>query len=325
MKHKWLISVALFLLSIALFVVGLYFVPALIIVGLVMFFATLIGSLIFGVATASEQGRREAEKEEAERKKFEKIRAKQDDRTKEQMDIDRINSTYGGENFDAYTEWAESSWEIDYEEIKEWTRSYFGCYVGITFVLLMVAIAVLVIITMVKSDPLYLYIGLGLMGVGALVIVTAALTVVIAEKKSMGRAKRYEKMLARGERCPEFIEDKAKVVASLISSFTQWGGSHSGHRTSTRVSNRVYRILLLCGDKKLTAYSRHRYNKGEVLTIIYKMDSLDASIIFEEEYFLELAKTKNNDDLKNNDVINKDDTANIDDITTNNEDSNNPQ
>lgn len=299
MQHKWLIPVSLVILSVALFIVGLYFVPALVIVGLVLFVATLIGSLICGVAIASKKGRGEAKKAEEDQRVFEKIKAVQDERTKEQMDIDKINSTYGEDNFNAYLGWTKSFWKKENEPIKGWARSYFGCFVGITFVLILVAVAVLVIITMVKRNPLYLYIGLGLMGVGALLIVSAALRVIIAEKKSIGRANRYEKMRERGELCTAFIEDKAEVVASLISSYSQWGGSNTGHRTKTRISNTVYRILLLCGDKKMTAYSRNYYNKGEIITVIYKNGSLEASIIFEEEYFATMDVAKNNNDIKN--------------------------
>ena len=63
---------------------------------------------------------------------------------------------------------------------------------------------------------------------------------------------------------------------TLISSYSQTiGKKHSNVL--------VYRVLLYCNGKKLTAFSRYFYNENEIVDIIYKPNSKLASIINEEE------------------------------------------
>lgn len=196
-----------------------------------------------------------------------------DKRAIEEKEMNQINTTYGTENQEAVLKRTLSNYRRAKSVMSEWPHSYWGCYIAITFFLCIVLSIVFFIVFLASPNSKFPTVSVTLLGVGAGSIFISIIIVFINERKSMWRANRY---LAsnNAKYKSKFIEADAVVKVSLISSYTQTGST-----VRTRVSNAIYRILIECNDKKLTAFSRNFYNEGDIVTIIYKEKSTLASII----------------------------------------------
>lgn len=279
MKKRWLKILICNSISLCTCISGLT-LPSLpiFIIGVILFGITFVGSII-SLMVAS--GKKVEDTEEYIDSDFEdyfnpdeEIYEEDvwlDESSIEEKELQAINSAYGEDN---QKEKLLSS-RRESKILKEWTSNYWmGYFVLIGFLACIILALVFACMLIITGDIGWLTVTLSLMGVGAGLIVIAAIIVTITEKRSMWRAKKYEKTF-NYEYKRKFIEDSAIVALTLISSYSQTiGKKHSNVL--------VYRVLLYCNGKKLTAFSRYFYNENEIVDIIYKPNSKLASIINEE-------------------------------------------
>lgn len=281
MKKRWFIIIICNSISLNILISGLTLpsLPAFIL-GVFLFGVTFIGS-IFSLMVASGKKVEDTEEEYIDSDFEDYFNTDEDiyeedvwldESSIEEKELQAINSAYGADN---QKEKLLSS-RRESKILKEWTSNYWmGYFVLIGFLACIILALVFACMLIITGDIGWLTVTLSLMGVGAGLIVIAAIVVTITEKRSMLRAKKYEKTF-NYEYKRKFIEDSAIVALTLISSYSQTiGKKHSNVL--------VYRVLLYCNGKKLTAFSRYFYNENEIVDIIYKPNSKLASIINEEE------------------------------------------
>lgn len=280
MKKRWLKILICNSISLCTCISGLT-LPSLpvFIIGVILFGITFVGSIIsLMVASGKKVEDTEEEYIDSDFEDYfnpdEEIYEEDvwlDESSIEEKELQAINSTFGSDN---QKERLLSS-RRESKILKEWTSNYWmGYFVLIGFLACIILALVFACMLIITGDIGWLIVTLSLMGVGAGLIVIAAIIVTITERKSMWRAKKYEKTF-NYEYKRKFIEDSAIVVLTLISSYSQT------IRKNPNVL--VYRVLLYCNGKKLTAFSRYFYNENEIVDIIYKPNSKLASIINEEE------------------------------------------
>ena len=276
MKKRWLKILICNSISLCTCISGLT-LPSLpvFIIGVILFGITFVGSII-SLMVAS--GKKVEDTEEYIDSDFEdyfnpdeEIYEEDvwlDESSIEEKELQAINSAYGEDN---QKEKLLSS-RRESKILKEWTSNYWmGYFVLIGFLACIILALVFACMLIITGDIGWLTVTLSLMGVGAGLIVIAAIIVTITEKRSMWRAKKYEKTV-NYEYKRKFIEDSAIVALTLISSYSQTIGKNHSNVL-------VYRVLLYCNGKKLTAFSRYFYNENEIVDIIYKPNSKLASII----------------------------------------------
>lgn len=279
MKKRWLKILICNSISLCTCISGLT-LPSLpvFIIGVILFGITFVGSIIsLMVASGKKVEDTEEEYIDSDFEDYfnpdEEIYEEDvwlDESSIEEKELQAINGAYGEDN---QKEKLLSS-RRESKILKEWTSNYWmGYFVLIGFLACIILALVFACMLIITGDIGWLTVTLSLMGVGAGLIVIAAIIVTITEKRSMWRAKKYEKTF-NYEYKRKFIEDSAIVVLTLISSYSQT------IRKNPNVL--VYRVLLYCNGKKLTAFSRYFYNENEIVDIIYKPNSKLASIINEE-------------------------------------------
>ncbi len=225
-----------------------------------------------------------------------------DKRENEIKELNEINTTYGTENQKAVLKRVVSNHKRAKRIISEWPHSYWGRYVAIAFFSCIVLALVFFVVFLVTQYSDFPTVTVALLGVGVVIIFISFIIIMINERKSIWRVKKY--LNSNNDKYKrKFIEADAIVKLTIISSYTQ-----TGTKTHSRVSNCVYRILIECNGKKLYAFSRNFYNEGDIVTIIYKEKSTIASII--ADYYSEDDENSCVEDDPDNFWVAKDEESN---------------